>query len=203
MGKAPTRWLVEASRGGRHSCPLPLAILSGPDCFRRHSCWRNLIFIIRLWLPRWSRQPATGAAGPLAGASLSCLTPWRLLGCQPEYSAALGIPLKSSPRHLPPKLAKSHGLAWGFGGFLSSPKSCSLLSKSQGPSPDPEVVDLEAKSRRASLAISRCAGSKTDLVGGRRAAASRGEAVPWNLCRFRPCPYAVACATQQRPVLSC
>jgi hypothetical protein len=50
MGKAPARWLVEAGRGGRHSCPLPLAILSGLDCFRRHSRWRNLIFIARLWL---------------------------------------------------------------------------------------------------------------------------------------------------------
>jgi hypothetical protein len=50
MGKAPARWLVEASRGGRHSRPLPLSILSGPGHFRRHSRWRNLIFIIRLWL---------------------------------------------------------------------------------------------------------------------------------------------------------
>jgi hypothetical protein len=48
--------------------------------------------------PRWSRQPAAGAAGLLAGAGLSYLTPWRLLGHQPAYSAALGIPLKSSPR---------------------------------------------------------------------------------------------------------
>jgi hypothetical protein len=49
--------------------------------------------------PRWSRQPTAGAAGPLARASLPYLTPWRLLGCQPADSAALGIPLKSSPRH--------------------------------------------------------------------------------------------------------
>jgi hypothetical protein len=49
--------------------------------------------------PRWSHQPAAGAAGPLAGTGLSYLTPWRLLGHQPAYSAALGIPLKSSPRH--------------------------------------------------------------------------------------------------------
>jgi hypothetical protein len=49
--------------------------------------------------PRWNRQPAAGAAGPLAGAGLSYLMPWRLLGRQPAYSAALGIPLKSSPRH--------------------------------------------------------------------------------------------------------
>jgi hypothetical protein len=49
--------------------------------------------------PRWSRQPAAGAAGPLARAGLLYLAPWRFLGCQPTDSAALGIPLKSSPRH--------------------------------------------------------------------------------------------------------
>jgi hypothetical protein len=49
--------------------------------------------------PRWSRQPAAGAAGPLAGAGLPYLTPWRLLGRQPVDCAALGIPLKSSPHH--------------------------------------------------------------------------------------------------------
>jgi hypothetical protein len=48
--------------------------------------------------PQWSRQPAAGAAGPLAGAGLLYLTPWRLLGRQPADSAALGIPLKTSPR---------------------------------------------------------------------------------------------------------
>jgi hypothetical protein len=49
-GKAPARWLVESGRGRRHSRPLPLLILSGPGHFRRYSRWRNLIFIVRLWL---------------------------------------------------------------------------------------------------------------------------------------------------------
>jgi hypothetical protein len=49
--------------------------------------------------PWWSRQPAAGAADPLAGAGLPYLTPWRLLGRQTADRAALGIPLKSSPRH--------------------------------------------------------------------------------------------------------
>jgi hypothetical protein len=48
--------------------------------------------------PRWSCQPAAGAAGPLAGAGLLYLAPWRLLGRQPADSAALGTPLKSSPQ---------------------------------------------------------------------------------------------------------
>jgi hypothetical protein len=48
--------------------------------------------------PWWSRQPDAGATGPLAGASLPYLTPWRLLGSQLADSAALGIPPKSSPR---------------------------------------------------------------------------------------------------------
>jgi hypothetical protein len=49
--------------------------------------------------PRWSRQPAVSAAGPLARAGLPYLTPWRLLGHQPAGRATLGIPPKSSPRH--------------------------------------------------------------------------------------------------------
>jgi hypothetical protein len=54
--------------------------------------------------PQWSRQPAASAAGPLARAGLSYLTPWKLLGCQPTDCAALGIPLKSSPRQCSYKL---------------------------------------------------------------------------------------------------
>jgi hypothetical protein len=50
VGKALARWLVESGHGGRHSRPLPLSILSGPGHFRRYSCWRNLVFIARLWL---------------------------------------------------------------------------------------------------------------------------------------------------------
>jgi hypothetical protein len=53
--------------------------------------------------PRWSRQSAAGAAGPLARAGPLYLALWRLLGCQPADSAALGIPLKSSPRNQPCK----------------------------------------------------------------------------------------------------
>jgi hypothetical protein len=48
--------------------------------------------------PRWSRQPAAGAAGPSGGAGLLVLEPWRFLGRQPADSMALGMPPKSSPR---------------------------------------------------------------------------------------------------------
>jgi hypothetical protein len=48
--------------------------------------------------PRWSCQPADGAASPLGRAGLLDLAPWRFLGCQPADSTALGIPQKSSPR---------------------------------------------------------------------------------------------------------
>jgi hypothetical protein len=50
--------------------------------------------------PRWSRQPTAGVAGPLDGAGLRDLAPWRFLGRQPANSAALGLPWKSSPRHM-------------------------------------------------------------------------------------------------------
>jgi hypothetical protein len=47
--------------------------------------------------PRWSRQPAAGAAGPSDRAGLLNLAPWRFLGRQPADSTALGMPQKSSP----------------------------------------------------------------------------------------------------------
>jgi hypothetical protein len=47
--------------------------------------------------PRWSRQPAAGAAGPSGRAGLLILAPWRFLGRQPVDSAVLGVPQKSSP----------------------------------------------------------------------------------------------------------
>jgi hypothetical protein len=49
--------------------------------------------------PRWSRQPAAGAADPLDGAGLPDLASWRFLGRQPADSTTLGIPWKLSPRH--------------------------------------------------------------------------------------------------------
>jgi hypothetical protein len=49
-------------------------------------------------LPRWNRQPAAGTAGPPGRAGLLIPEPWRLLGCQPTSSPALGMPHKSSPR---------------------------------------------------------------------------------------------------------
>jgi hypothetical protein len=42
--------------------------------------------------PRWSRQPAAGAAGPSGGADLLILEPWRFLGRQPADSSARGMP---------------------------------------------------------------------------------------------------------------
>jgi hypothetical protein len=42
--------------------------------------------------PRWSRQPAAGAAGPPGGADLRILEPWRFLGRQPADSTARGMP---------------------------------------------------------------------------------------------------------------
>jgi hypothetical protein len=51
--------------------------------------------------PRWNRQPAAGAAGPLDGVGLLVLEPWRFLGRQPAYCSALGTPHKSSPRQKP------------------------------------------------------------------------------------------------------
>jgi hypothetical protein len=122
VGKAPARWLVESGRGWRHACPSRLSTLSGLGHFRRSSRWRGLVVFASSGSPRWSLQPAASAAGPLDGAGLPDLAPWRFLGRQLADSDALGIPRKSSPRHWPLKLAKSHGLAWGFSGFYSSPK---------------------------------------------------------------------------------
>jgi hypothetical protein len=97
-GRLRDRWLVESGHGVRYSCPLPLSVLSGSGHFRRNSRWRILVFIIGFGSPRWSRQPAAGAAGPSGGAGLLILEPWRLLERQPADSSALGMPHKSSPR---------------------------------------------------------------------------------------------------------
>jgi hypothetical protein len=201
MGKTPARWLVESDCGGRHSHPLPLSILSAPSQFRRYSRWRNLIFIVRLWLSlvelpagcwrcrpfSWSRSfllDAVETPGTSAGRQ-RC--PWHT----PEVI----------PTTLALKLGKSHRRAWGFGGFLSSPKSCSFLSKSQDPSSGLEVTNLEVKSHGASPAISGRASSNTDPAGDRHATASRCVA-PWNLCHFGFCSHAVTSTAQQCLVLS-
>jgi hypothetical protein len=42
--------------------------------------------------PQWSRLPAAGAAGPSDGAGLLVLRSWRLLGRQPAFSSARGMP---------------------------------------------------------------------------------------------------------------
>jgi hypothetical protein len=75
VGKALARWLVESGRGGRHSRPLPLSILSGPGHFRRYSRWRNLVFIARLWLSSvespagcWHSQPFSWSRSSLLDA---------------------------------------------------------------------------------------------------------------------------------------
>jgi hypothetical protein len=99
MGKAPARWLAEPGRGWHHARPSPLSILSGPGHFRRSSRWRDLVVFAGSGSPRWSHQPVAGAAGPLDGAGLPDLAPWRFLGRQPADRAALGLPWKSSPRH--------------------------------------------------------------------------------------------------------
>jgi hypothetical protein len=99
MGKALARWLVESGCGLRHARPLPLSILLGPGHFWRSSRWRGLVVFAGSGSPRWSRQPAAGAAGPLDGAGLPDLALWRFLGRQSVDSAALSIPRKSSQRH--------------------------------------------------------------------------------------------------------
>jgi hypothetical protein len=99
MGKAPAHWLVESGCGLRHARPSPLSILSGLGHFWRKSHWRDFVVFAGSGSPRWSRQLAAGAAGPLDRASLPDLAPRRFLGRQPADSAALGIPQKSSPRH--------------------------------------------------------------------------------------------------------
>jgi hypothetical protein len=57
-------------------------------------------------------------------------------------------------------LAESHGLAWGFGGFLFSPKSCSLSSKSQDFWSGLVAPIIEVESCGVLPAVSRRAGSK-------------------------------------------
>jgi hypothetical protein len=49
--------------------------------------------------PRWSHQPAAGAASPPHRTGSLNLASWRLLGRQPVDSVLLGISQKSSPRH--------------------------------------------------------------------------------------------------------
>jgi hypothetical protein len=89
--------LVGRGRGARHSCPAPLPILSGPFRFWLDSHWGVLSPSPGSNSPRWSRQPAAGAAGPLGRAGLLVLKPWGLLGRLPAYCPARGAPPKSSP----------------------------------------------------------------------------------------------------------
>jgi hypothetical protein len=91
--------LVGRGRGARHPCPAPLTILSGPLRFWRDSHWEVLSPSPGSSPPRWSRQPAAGAAGPSVGAGLLMLKSRELLGRQPAYCLARDVPPKSSPRH--------------------------------------------------------------------------------------------------------
>jgi hypothetical protein len=88
MGKAPARWLVESGHGRHHSHPLPLSILSGPGRFRRHSRWRNLVFIVRLWLSSaespagcWRSRPFSRSRSSLLDAMETPGTPAGRLRC--------------------------------------------------------------------------------------------------------------------------
>jgi hypothetical protein len=98
-GRVFTLSLAGRGRGARHSRPVPLPLLSGPSYFWPDNRWEALSSSPGSHSPRWSRQPAAGAAGPSGGAGLLVLKPWGLLGCQPAYCPACGAPLKSSPRH--------------------------------------------------------------------------------------------------------
>jgi hypothetical protein len=75
--------------------------LSGPTSFWPDNRCEALSSSPGSSSPRWSRQPAAGAAGPSVGADLLVLEPWVLLGRQPAYCLARGAPPKSSPRQLP------------------------------------------------------------------------------------------------------
>jgi hypothetical protein len=201
MGKTPARWLVESGCGGRHSRPLPLSILSAPSHFRRYSRWRNLIFIVRLWLSSVESPASCWRSRPFSWSRSFLLDAVETPGTSAGRQRCPWHTPEVIPTTLAPKLPKSHGCAWGFGGFLSSPKSCSFPSKSQDPSSGLEVADLEVKSHEASPAVSGHAGSNTDPAGDHHATASRCAA-PWNLCRFGFCSHAVASTAQQCLVLS-
>jgi hypothetical protein len=71
--------------------------LSGPFRFWLDSRWGVLSPSPGSSPPRWSRQPAAGAACPSGGAGLLALKTWGLLGRQPAYCPARGVPPKSSP----------------------------------------------------------------------------------------------------------
>jgi hypothetical protein len=92
MGKAPARWLAEPGRGWRHTRPSPLSILSGPGHFRRSSHWRDLVVFAGSGSPRWSRQLAAVAAGPLDGAGLPDLAPWSFLDVSRQTTLPLAYP---------------------------------------------------------------------------------------------------------------
>jgi hypothetical protein len=62
--------------------------------------------------PRWSRQPAAGAAGPSGRAGLLILAPWRFGQSRSSYlragSTALGVPQKSSPQQAQSMIQANH-----------------------------------------------------------------------------------------------
>jgi hypothetical protein len=124
VGKAPAPWLLEAGRGGRHSRPLPLAILSGPDCFRRHSRWRNLIFIARLWLSSveslagcWHSRPFSWCRSSLPDAVETPGTPAGRQRCP-----------RHTPEVIPTTLAPKTGeVSWACMGLWRVPFCAEVL----------------------------------------------------------------------------
>jgi hypothetical protein len=91
-GRVLDHWLAESGRGAHHSRPLPLSFLLGQPTFGETAVGRLLSSSPSSGSPRWNRQPVAGAAGPSGGAGLLILEPRRLLGCQPAYSSAHGMP---------------------------------------------------------------------------------------------------------------
>jgi hypothetical protein len=102
------------------------------------------------------------------------------------------------PTTLAPKLAKSHGTAWGFGGFFSSLKF-TRVHRSPRDS-HPAGKSFEFKILRISPAVSGQVGSQTKPAGGSLMAASRRpvprDLNPRGLDPGTTCPHAAV----SRPV---
>jgi hypothetical protein len=185
------------------ACVTPVLCLCrscrGQATFGEMAVGRVLSFSPGSSSPRWSRQPAAGAAGPLARAGPLDLA----RGDSWDASRQTALPLAYTgviPTTLAPETGEVSWASMGLRQVLCLAEVCTLPSKSQDSSSGREFVDLNVKSHGVSPAVSGHAGSKSDPAGGCYVAA-RWCLAPWDLLprslsQGATCP----CTAASRPI---
>jgi hypothetical protein len=93
VGKGPRSLIAGSGRGARHSRPSPRSLLSGPAHFGEIAVGGLLSSSPGSGHPRWNRQPATSAVGPLGGAGLLIFTSWRFLDASRQIARPVACPI--------------------------------------------------------------------------------------------------------------